>query len=104
MKDLKYKEGILIIDFKENLKLGGCPREFSQDFYNKKPCSVLGMCLIYCNEDGIIKKKYTDCFSDILSHDDLFIKDCLSQLLTCSTIPELTSLSIWTDNAKHFSF
>jgi hypothetical protein len=102
LDNLKYKEGILIMDFKENLKLGGGPREFSQDFYNKQPCSVLGMCLIYCDKDGIIRKKYINYFSDILSHDGLFVKDCLSKLLTSSTIPILTSLSIWTDNARHF--
>ena len=32
MENLKHTEGMLIMDFKENLKLGGCPREVSQDF------------------------------------------------------------------------
>ena len=102
MKNLKYQEGLLIMDFKENLKLGGGPREFPKEFYNKQPCSILGMCLIYCDKNGNIKKKYINYFSDILSHDGLFIRDCLSDLLTLSPIPKLTSLSIWTDNAKHF--
>ena len=93
MNNLKYQERILIIDFKENLKIGGGPREIPKEFYNKQPYSILGMYLIYCDKNNNIKKKYINYFSAILSHDGLFIKDCLSQLLT-SNIPKLTSLSI----------
>src|SRR5579871_509936 len=56
LKNLKYQEGILIIEFKENLKIEGSPREMSKEFYNKQSCSVLGMYLIYYNKDNNIKK------------------------------------------------
>ena len=65
------------MDFKENLKLGGSSNKLNQDFYYKKNCSVLGMCLIYKDNNNKIKKKYKDFFSDILSHDGLYIKECL---------------------------
>jgi hypothetical protein len=54
--NLKSEHGILLIDFKENLKLGGSPNELNQDFYNKVNCSVLDTCLIYKNENNQIKK------------------------------------------------
>ena len=60
--NLKSQHGILLMDFKENLKLGGFPNELNQDFYNKKNCSVLGMCLIYKDNNNKIKKEYKDFF------------------------------------------
>jgi hypothetical protein len=100
--NLKSQHGILLIDFKENLKLGGSPNELNQDFYNRKNCSVLGMCLIYKDNNNKIKKEYKDFFSDVLSHDGLFIKEYLHQLLSSISFPKFEYLSIWTDNARHF--
>jgi hypothetical protein len=100
--NLKSQHGILLIDFKENLKLGGSPNELNQDFYNRKNCSVLGICLIYKDNNNQIKKEYKDFLSDILSHDGLYIRDCLHQLLSSVNFPKFKHLSIWTDNARHF--
>ena len=58
--------------------------------------------MIYKDENNQIKKEYKDFFSDILSHDGLYIKDCLHKLLSSNIIPKFNHLSIWTDNAKHF--
>ena len=33
--NITSQQGILLVDFKENLKLGGSPNELNQDFYNK---------------------------------------------------------------------
>src|SRR5579871_4799162 len=54
--NLKSQHGILLMDFRENLKLGGSPNELNQDFYNRKNYSVLGMCLIYKDNNIKIKK------------------------------------------------
>src|SRR5579871_5225062 len=100
--NLKSQHGILLMDFKENLKLGGSLNELNQDFYNRKNYSVLGICLIYKDNNNKIKKEYKDFFSDVLSHDGLFIKECLHQLLSSTSFPKFEYLSIWTDNARHF--
>ena len=55
--NLNEKEFCLIMDFKENFKIGGGPIETSQIFYNKSQVSFLGFCLIY-KEDNQIKRKY----------------------------------------------
>src|SRR5579871_643240 len=75
--NLKSQHGILLMDFKENLKLEGSPNELNQDFYNRKNYSVLGIYLIYKDNNNKIKKEYKDFFSDILSYDGLFIKEYL---------------------------
>src|SRR5579871_4690012 len=54
--NLKSQHGILLMNFKENLKLGGSPNELNQDFYNRKNCLVLGICLIYKDNNNKIKK------------------------------------------------
>ena len=73
--NLKSQHSILLIDFKENLKLRGSPNELNQDFYNRKNYSVLGIYLIYKDNNNKIKKEYKYFFSDILSYDSLFIKN-----------------------------
>jgi hypothetical protein len=50
----------------------------------------------------MVHKDYFDFFSDILSHDSLFAKDCLHELVTGPSFPRLTSLSIWSDCGPHF--
>jgi hypothetical protein len=92
----------LILDFKENLRLGGGPLETNQMFYRMEQCSVLGFCLIHKSADGVVHKDYFDFFSSILSHDSLFAKDCLRDLVTDRSFPRLTSLSIWSDCGPHF--
>jgi hypothetical protein len=71
-------------------------------FYRMEQCSVLGFCLIHKSADGVVHKDYFDFFSSILSHDSLFAKDCLRDLVTGPSFPRLTSLSIWTDCGPHF--
>ena len=92
----------MILDFKENLRLGGGPRETNQMFYQMEQCSVLGFCLIHKSADGVVHKDYFDFFSSILSHDSLFAKDCLRNLVTDPSFPRFASLSIWTDCGPHF--
>ena len=90
------------MNFKENLKFEGFPNELNQDFYNRKNYSVLGICLIYKDNNNKIKKEYKDFFSDVLSHDSLFIKEYLHQLLSSTSFPKFEYLSIWIDNARYF--
>src|SRR5579871_3579098 len=72
--NLKFQYSILLINFKENLKLGNSPNELNQDFYNKKNYLVLGIYLIN-KDNNKIKKECKEFFSDILSYDSLFIKE-----------------------------
>ena len=47
LMDLNEKEWCLIIDFKENFKIGCGTIKTSQIFYNKSQVSCLGFSLIY---------------------------------------------------------
>ena len=75
-------ELMVIVDFKENNRLGGGSAECWQDYFTRQQCSVLGMAVVYWNQ---VKQQpsveYVDFFSDILSHDALFVSNCLSNVL-----------------------
>jgi hypothetical protein len=105
---IKPGEVMIICDFKENIILGRGPVEFSQEFYHRKQCSVLGCQVGYFNENlKKIKTVNIDFFSDIISKDALFVKDCLRRLLKniyhfCPGLSEFERIFFWTDVGQHF--
>jgi len=69
------------MDFKENLRVGSGPVETGACFYKKKQVSVLGFAVYYIDEFNNRAMRYFDFLSEILSHDSLFVTDCISKLL-----------------------
>ena len=100
-------ELLVLMDFKENIRLGGGPIEIGNDFYTRQQCSVLGIAVVF--RDQVTKQphlEYIDFFSDILSHDALFASDCLDKVLSFhlklrgqSTIKKV---DFWNDTGRHF--
>ena len=102
-------EILILMDFKENIKLGGGPIEIGNDFYTRQQCSVLGMAIVY--RDQVTKQprlEYLDFFSDILSHDALFASDCINKVLHLFLFQKLlgqskiTKVHFWNDTGRHF--
>ena len=99
---------MVIVDFKENLRLGGGPVECGKDYFTRQQCSVLGMAVVY--QDQVSKQpcvEYIDFFSDILSHDALFVTGCMSDLLHNFINLKYRNLSLkkvhfWNDTGRHF--
>ena len=106
--NVKEDEVMIVCDFKENIKLGGGPNEMNQDFYHRQQCTVFGCAVIFF--DPVLKKSktvYVDYFSDVLSHDGVFVRDCISDLVSkiykiCPRLKELKKLNIWSDVGLHF--
>lgn len=102
---VKPGEALVIIDFKENLKLGSGPVEVGNDFYSKSQVTCLGFAVYLCSEDGSIVTHYFDFISYCLSHDAFFAKQCLAQLIpkiqNKSTQP-LHTMTFWLDCGPHF--
>jgi hypothetical protein len=94
--------------------LGGGPNEVNQDFYNRQQCSVFGCAVVYF--DPVLQRTktgYVDYFSDVLSHDGVYVKDCITHLIQnlVSICPRLQQqqgqqpvkkINIWTDVGPHF--
>lgn len=97
---LEKDECIVIMDFKENFKIGGGPVELSQSFYNKASISCLGFCIIY-KQGEKIKRSYHDYISEVISHDSHFVKNCLKRL-EHDNMGLFSKIHFWSDNAGHF--
>jgi hypothetical protein len=102
---LKQGEVIIVMDFKENFRLGSGPVEVGQDFYQKTQVSCLGCAVHIGHADKPPTTHYFDVLSYSLSHDGLYVHEALKlvlpavQALLCQPI---TALSFWMDCGPHF--
>jgi hypothetical protein len=71
LENLKVGEGILTMDFEENITLGRGPRELGQSWYTWERRTIFGMVLFRREEDGSISKWHFNLVSDCLTHDEL---------------------------------
>ena len=99
--NLKEKECIIIMDFKQNIILGKGPIETNHDFYNKEHASCLGFCVIY-KKNNELQRVYINYVSSILSHDSLYVTDCIAMLIEKYLKNRFEELNFWSDNACHF--
>ena len=108
-ENIEDDELMVLMDFKENIKLGRGPIEIGNDFYCKKQCSVLGFAVVY--KDQVTKQpclEYIDFFSDILSHDALFVSGCIKKILNKFLFnnsmgqSKIRKVHFWNDTGRHF--
>lgn len=101
ISELDNNSCVIVIDFKENFKIGGGPIETNNCFYEKMPISLLGFAVAF-KENEKIKYEYHDFLSEILSHDSLFSGKCLVNLLKTDRFKRIKNIKVWTDNGNHF--
>jgi len=92
-------QGVILFDFKENLKCGSCPNETNTDYYEKFSITCFGVLVFH------LKNIYVfDFLSKDLNHDGFFASHCLMQLFQNPVFKNLniSNLSIWSDGASHF--
>lgn len=99
--DLHEDECIIVIDFKENLRIGGGPVETKAQFFEQSFVSDLGAAVLTKKRQKN-KISYYNFFSEILSHDSKFSGDCITQLLKRDEMKSFKKVSIWSDGGKHF--
>jgi hypothetical protein len=78
--DLKPGQGILTIDFKENITLGRGPRELGQSWYTWERRTIFGIAFLKKEADGGISKWHFTQISDCLTYDAIFVKVALAHL------------------------
>lgn len=103
--ELEYmgdKKCMIVIDFKENLRIGGGPVETKANFFTQKQISDLGIAVIYKNKKGYKEVSYYNYFSEILTHDSVYSADCLKELLIREEMKSFEDISIWSDGGNHF--
>jgi hypothetical protein len=94
---------LIVIDFKENLKLNVSRVETCHQFYEKPSRTCFGINL-FLKEGNEIKKYPIDILSKCLSHQTWFVTNVMETIL--KSLVELNlkinKLYLWMDNAKHF--
>ncbi len=93
---------VIVMDFKENFKIGGGPVETGKMFFEKSQISLLGFAVLYRNEDNKKCIKYFNFLSKILSHDSLYATDCISQLMDHPFMKQFKEFCFWSDSGPHF--
>ena len=101
IQNLNSKSCLILMDFKQNFKLGNGPVETSHDFYYKKDISLLGF-QVYKKTNGLLTKKNYNFLSENLSHDSFFVKNCIDKLIEYKELDGLDVLSFWSDCGRHF--
>lgn len=99
--NLKEGECIILMDFKENLRLGGSAREVGKVFFHKSQVLLLGS-VIYFRQNNRIVTKYVNFVSNVLNHDALFVKDCINIILTQKLDSSFKHVKFWFDCGTHF--
>ena len=87
---------LIIINYKQNIKIGGLRIESSRGFYRKTDITVFGFCLYY-KLGGLTYRKDIDYFSEVLSHDSFFTKQAIKELLRFDLFKYINSLIFWSD-------
>jgi len=99
IEKLENNEAILLMDFKENIKLGGSQREVSRIFYTKSQRTVL--CIIVITNKG---RHYFDFVSEDLCHDAEFVEQSIRELIYSPEFAQynIKQVNFWSDGGKHF--
>jgi len=71
---LKKKELLIVIDYKEKLKIGLSPRQISSEFYAQQQRSLLGFCVFYKDDYNNLESIYFDIVSDCLKQSAYTVK------------------------------
>ncbi|PVZ96807.1 hypothetical protein BB558_007268, partial [Smittium angustum] len=92
----------IVMDFKENFRVGGGPVEIGSAFYSKSQISDLGFATVYKDPEGDIKYKYFNFLSKVLSHDAKYVSKCLSDLLNNEFFSRFNRIHLWSDSGPQF--
>jgi hypothetical protein len=92
-------KAVILLDFKENLIIGGSPNETNQDYYNKKQITCLGIIVFFQKQVYVF-----DILSEDLKHDAFFVIQALKLVTTHEEFKKLKieEVSIWFDGGPHF--
>jgi len=96
-ENIKKKECVIVLDFKENWKLPLSKNQIQDSFYHSE--SITHLCIIVYLTN---KKYFFNYFSEDLSHNSNFVIECLSDLLSNSIFDNLENLYIFSDAGPHF--
>ena len=90
---------VIILDFKENMRVGEAWRQVNREFFQADQVAVLGFVV---HRAGVTH--YFAVMSDVLSKDSKFVGDAYDLLIRSrpDVFLGVSSVNIWSDNGRHF--
>lgn len=101
---LEVGEGLLILDFKENIKLGLSMIQCSHEYYETPQRTLFGAVLFHKVSETKEVRVYFDVISANLTHDAYAVTHYVQAVLNHEYIKQLSIkiVEAWTDGASHF--
>ena len=111
--ELQVGDAIIVMDFKENMKLGKAQQETARNFYDTPNRSIFTIAVYKrIGKSNDIKKdiqiQYFTFISECLTHDSTFVLDCMNTLFESQdwinlNVGTKSVINLWMDNApQHF--
>jgi len=105
LEDLKAhpERGIVIIDFKENVRFWKSKEQDADSFRNNLISTIFNASVFLFRDGNIQAHNWTFC-SNNLTHDSFFVKGALRQMFQTKEFKQLQiqSISFWMDGGPHF--
>jgi hypothetical protein len=95
-------EVIMVVDFKENLRLPFSRNAVGQDFYTQSPVTLLSFVTFSIDSTGTTKKHVFTVLSLCLTHTAKFVIECLKVVLKQPLFSKIHKLRWWSDEGPHF--
>ena len=102
---LEAGEAVIVMDFKENLRINKGPKETGSNFFHSTQVTVLGSVVYVRGNDGKTKKQHINILSYDLSHDSHFVCSALPLILEDMkqlSATQIKNLHFWFDCGPHF--
>lgn len=99
LQNLKSDKAILIMDFKQNIKLGNSPQQVSYDYFHPTSINYLSFFV-----KTIKESIFFDFTSMELNKDSYFVIECFKLMFEHEIFKKMgiNELDIWSDVGKHF--
>jgi hypothetical protein len=107
-KSLEYLKAnpnlaLIVVDFKENIKLGKGPIELDKDFFNPPTRTVFGFVIYSYNQSNQkVQKLHYVVISEILNHDTDFVISAFQLLFKEDFIKKFQKFEFFSDCGPHF--
>lgn len=97
------EKGIVIIDFKENIRFWKSKEQDADSFRNNLISTIFNASVFVFRNERLEAHNWTFC-SNNLTHDSFFVKEALRQMFETNEFKSLKieSISFWMDGGPHF--
>ena len=99
---LTVKQALILMDYKENIKIPILKNQPGREWYNKKQVTCLSFLVYKKLPDESFSKHVCTYFSQCLSHTGAFSLMCLEKLLKDPMFASIEEIILWSDGGPHF--